>query len=661
MRRSIQNHPRHSRSQSLPGQAKITIPDGHSVTIEAVKDRRSVIVGSVGALALIGGAIAFEAGFQDRILPGVIVEGVPGAQPVEVSVGGLKIAEANRKLNTGIRAVSPRVNVRLGDQRFDVPASELGWRPDLFRTAQEAFEIGRRGSILTRVQDRLSALGGRVRVPLNTSADRNAVRTRLGAIVRPVTTPATDARMIVQGGRFVVVRDRDERGVDLEAAVNAYLSDPDQTALNFPVTTLPARVTARSLEGTVAQANALLRPLKLNYTEPTGTAHVVGLSSTEIAGFLDLEGTTLKIDRKAVQARLRRIGSGFDREARDARYVRVGAELKAQGDAPGWKLDLETAGQLLSDEILRPESNQVLLPILPTEPQLRADTLPRPEDLTLLAESYTSYAGSSRERVINVAVAAAKLDGYIVPAGKTFSFNQAVGPIEPEQGFAEGYVISGGRTIKGVGGGVCQASTTTFRALYKAGLPTLERNQHAYRVRWYDPIVGLDAAVYQPYLDLKMKNDTPGALIVRASTSGASMTVRVYGVSDGRKVNISSPVILSHTPAPAPKFEFDPSLRVGERKQVDWAADGYRVQVTRTVARVGQTTQTEVLASNYKAWQAVFSYGPSPRPKPVPTEARVAPRTSSPVMTPRGPSVTIIPALAPSSPQAPGRIAPPER
>lgn len=615
-------------------------------------DRRSIILGSVGALALVGGAIAFETGFRDRILPGVVVEGLSGPRSARVALGGLRLAEATARLETSLKASAPQVRVSLDAQRFDVPATELGWRPDALGTARFALSIGRRSSALVRLQDRLSALGGRVRVLLKASVDRAAVRARLGAIINPVTTPPTDARMVVRDGRFVVIEDRPGRGVDLDAAVKAYLSQVDRSALNLQVVELPARITARSLEALVSQANTLLRPLKLMYTEPNGTAHAVTLAPNEIAGFLETDGAKLSVKPNAVQARLRRIGLGFDREPQDARYVRVGADLKAQGDARGFKLDLETARNLLSDEILRPESFEVLLPVIPTEPQLRADTLPTPEDLTLLAESYTSYFGSSRERVVNVAVAAAKLDGYVVPAGKTFSFNDAVGPIEPEQGFAEGYVISGGRTIKGVGGGVCQASTTTFRALYKAGLPMVERNQHAYRVRWYDPLVGLDAAVYQPSLDLKMRNDTPGPLIVRASTSGASMTVRVYGTSDGRKVSVSDATILSHTPAPAPKFEFDPSLGVGERKQVDWAADGYRVQVTRTIRPAGGAPKTEVLSSNYRAWQAVFTYGPTSRPKPAPTEARFAPTS---------PSVVLTPALAPSSVQAPARLAPPER
>jgi vancomycin resistance protein YoaR len=624
-------------------------------------DRRTIIFGSVGALALVGGTIAFETGFRDRILPGIQAGGVP--------MGSLRLEEARSRLEAKLKASAPRVRVSVGSESFDVPASELGWHPDAIRTAKSALEIGRRGNLLTRLQDRLSALGGRVRLPLRASADPSAVRARLNAIIEPVTTPPMDARVIVQDGRFRVTPDRAGRGVNLETAVNAYLKDPNRTSLKLEITTLPARVTTKMLNPIAAQTNALLRPLRLNYTEPNGTVHTVTLASNEIVGLLKLEGTNLSIDQKAVQARLRRIGLGFDREAQDARYVRVGTDLKARGDAPGWKLDLETAGTVLADEILRPESLEVTLPIILSDPKISASTLPRPENLALLAESYTSYAGSSRERVTNVAVAASKLDGYVVPDGDVFSFNRAVGPIEPESGFAEGYVISGGRTIKGVGGGVCQASTTTFRALYKAGLPIIERNQHAYRVRWYDPLVGLDAAVYQPYLDMRMQNNTPGPLLVRAFTDGASMTVRLYGLSDGRKVSVSSAQILSHTPAPAPKTEFDPTLRVGERKQVDWAADGYRVRITRTIAGA-DGAKTEVLASSYKAWQAVYAYGPSPRPRlqprSVPSRIRTAPRPTS-VSVPLTPAFA--PAATPPSPQAPAapnpqvpsRLTPPER
>ena len=114
--------------------------------------------------------------------------------------------------------------------------------------------------------------------------------------------------------------------------------------------------------------------------------------------------------------------------------------------------------------------------------------------------------------------------------------------------------------------------------------------------------------------------------LVRASTNGATMTVKLYGISDGRKVNVSSANILSRTPSPPPKEEFDPTLRPGERKQIDWAADGYRVNITRSIDKAGSTVN-ETLASNYKAWQAVYGFGPVfKKPKILPATAPIAPR-----------------------------------
>jgi vancomycin resistance protein YoaR len=278
----------------------------------------------------------------------------------------------------------------------------------------------------------------------------------------------------------------------------------------------------------------------------------------------------------------------------------------------------------LSEEILRPEATSVMLPVIVSKAQILDSALPQTKDLKVLASTTTRYGGSSRERVMNAAIAASKLDGYVVPTGDEFSFNEGVGPIEESTGFVAGYVISGGRTIKGVGGGVCQASTTAFNALYRAGLPVVERNQHSYRVRWYDDVFGLDAAVYYGALDLRFKNDTPGPLLIRASSRGASMTVQVYGVSDGRKVSVSKTRILSTTPAPPPAYEFVASLPAGTRKQVDWAVVGMRTTATRTVIKNDQRLN-DTIFNNYRAWRAVYQIGPT-RARPAQPSTNVATR-----------------------------------
>ena len=165
----------------------------------------------------------------------------------------------------------------------------------------------------------------------------------------------------------------------------------------------------------------------------------------------------------------------------------------------------------------------------------------------------------------------------------------------------------------GDGGGVCQVSTTLFRAALAAGLPITERHQHAYRVGYYeeDSGPGIDAAVYSPSVDLKFKNDTGGHILIQSYVDRVNMriTFQLYGTKDGREVNISTPVILSQSPAPEPLYQDDPNLPKGEIKQVDFAAAGANVYFTRSVKKDGKITISDKFVSNYRPWQAVFLRG----------------------------------------------------
>ena len=144
-------------------------------------------------------------------------------------------------------------------------------------------------------------------------------------------------------------------------------------------------------------------------------------------------------------------------------------------------------------------------------------------------------------------MAANLLNGAVVPPGATFSFLQTVGGIDEAHGFVEGYVIAAERTQRGVGGGVCQVSTTTFRAAFWSGVQITERNQHSYRVGWYEANgepVGFDAAVFDPGVDLKFVNDTPGYILVEAKVSPDTLTVYGWPTAAGLGEMLHEPVAL---------------------------------------------------------------------------------------------------------------------
>lgn len=229
-----------------------------------------------------------------------------------------------------------------------------------------------------------------------------------------------------------------------------------------------------------------------------------------------------------------------------------------------------------------------------------------------LATGETDFKASPPSRIHNIRLAASRLNGFLIPPG-AFSFNRALGEISERTGYKEAYVIVEDRTERGVGGGVCQVSTTLFRAVYLAGLPILERHPHSYQVRYYTP-PGLDASVYQPSKDLRFLNDTPGHLYLQASIQGSRLRFHLFGTKD-RTVRLEGPVVLERKP-PLPERRIpDPSLPVGAVKQVDFAAEGLTLLWKRTVRYRDGRERSDLLRSIYQPWGAVFLVGPTPSSK----------------------------------------------
>jgi vancomycin resistance protein YoaR len=245
----------------------------------------------------------------------------------------------------------------------------------------------------------------------------------------------------------------------------------------------------------------------------------------------------------------------------------------------------------------------------------------------LVARGVTYFAGSSAARVRNIEVAAAKFDGVVIPPDGIFSFNTVIQDVSSANGFEDSLVIWGDRTAIGVGGGVCQVSTTIFRAAYQAGLPIVERYNHGYVVDWYgEP--GLDATIYTPTVDFRFRNDTGAYLLVEpvVNSAGGTITFNLYGAKPNRQVAVSAPTITDVTQPEEPLYKADESLARDEKKQVEWAKDGMIVTVRRMITENGET-RADTLVSKYQPWRAVYLVGPGVEIPATPTPP--APTTST--------------------------------
>lgn len=232
----------------------------------------------------------------------------------------------------------------------------------------------------------------------------------------------------------------------------------------------------------------------------------------------------------------------------------------------------------------------------------------------LIGMGYSEFAHSIPGRIHNVTLAAARINGVLVKPGDTFSFNDVLGDVSSLTGFQPAYVIKEGKTVLGDGGGVCQVSSTLFRAILNAGLPVLERKEHAYRVGYYEQggyKPGLDATVFAPAVDLKFKNDTPGYVLIQTKTDTKNLTLKfeLYGTRDGRRAEILDHKVWGQTPPPPTVYQDDPTMKVGTTKQVDFAAAGARASFQYRVTRNGETLQDKIFISFYRPWAAVFLNG----------------------------------------------------
>jgi len=230
-----------------------------------------------------------------------------------------------------------------------------------------------------------------------------------------------------------------------------------------------------------------------------------------------------------------------------------------------------------------------------------------------IAEGRSDFTHSIPQRIHNLTLAASKFNGVLIPKGKIFSFNEAVGDISSLTGYQPAYIIKEGKTVLGDGGGVCQVSTTLFRAALNAGLPVVERNAHAYRVGYYenDSQPGFDATVYGPTVDLKIKNDTPGYILIETEIDEDNnlLYFRFYGKKDSRRVEISKATVYDVVPALPPKYQDDPTLKKGVTKQIDFAAGGAKAIFTYKVFQGNTQTIDEKFFSNFRPWAAVYLVG----------------------------------------------------
>jgi vancomycin resistance protein YoaR len=493
-----------------------------------------------------------------------------------------------------------------------------------------AYKIGRSGGLFGALSGQMRAAGPGAKIPPVIIFDQRVASFYLNQLATQINQPVKEGSLELQGTNIVAAPGQLGRELKVDATL-IYLGAQLQTFADGEVPLVVQEVQPQVLDVTAAADMArqvLSQPLTLTIPNAAqGDPSPYVYTPEILANMLSVEraenGIQVVLNKSGLRDLLVPVKEQLDRRPADARFIfnddTRQLDLIAESSV-GRTLDIEASITAINDALLRGEHS---LPLVINEEQPRVASTATAQDLgiTQPVSVVTSYFyGSSAERMQNIQAAASQFHGLLVAPGETFSMGENMGDVSLENGFAEALIIYGGRTIKGVGGGVCQVSTTLFRTVFNAGFPVVERIPHAYRVGYYeqtpaggiDPaLAGMDATVYFPLVDFKFTNDTPYWLLMETYFNQAgSLTWKFYSTSDGRTVSWDTTGVTNVVPAPAPAFEENTELRKNEMKQVDWAANGADVTVTRTVMRDGGVLFQDEFTTHYQPWQAICQFGP---------------------------------------------------
>ncbi len=589
---------------------------------------RFVLLSSIGAvlLALLLSIllIAWQVVLRDRVVPGVNVGGV--------DLSGLTAAEAETALNEEFASLTETIyTLRDGESAWQARGSELGLRIATEDMLARAFAVGHTGQALDDITAQSRAWISGERQPLRLILDENVALDYLRLLATRINRARQDASLRIVDGEAQVQPGLVGRALNIPATLARLSATLSGAAEGVDIELVVDESEPRRWnveEAALRLGTALSGPAQLFASDRDGGPlgpwtvapdQIRALLSVSLRDDGPGKRYDVSIKAEAFREFLRSLAPGLIIIPVDGRFdfnPETGELVALSPSRGGRELNIEKTIEQLENAVFSRESRLA--------PMIFDYSLPRYHEgasaaalgiKELVAEATTYYWGSTRNRRSNIAVGAGKLNGVIIAPGEEFAFNHHLGDITPEAGFVDGAVIFGARTVTGIGGGICQVSTTVFRAAFSGGFAITERNSHGYRVGYYEYAgagPGLDAAIWQPTSDLRFLNNTPHHLLIESEFMGAkdALQFRFYSTRHWRTV-VEPPIIRDIVEAPPPRFEENRDLLAGQTRQVDYAAQGADVWVYRNVFdRAGNLVKRDQAYTHYQPWRAVFEVAP---------------------------------------------------
>jgi vancomycin resistance protein YoaR len=551
---------------------------------------------------------------------GLAFAGSPATLPTGVRIAGVDVGGLTPRAASATLQARSR---RLADSAVTFTAASRSWT---VRPRQLGVSVNWSAAVVTALHEAdgpapvrgFYRLGVRIfgtDITPSAQASNGALAFEVNRMATAIDRQHREASLRLKGQSPVIVPAQSGRVLDRDAAARtivqslALLVRPPQVAL--PVGLDPPNVTAADLEPVAAQVRiALSAPVRLAIG-PTR----LRLPRYRIAEMLDLPTNgrrDLRIAGKGADAFFVRLQKQLGRPPRDADFAVTTKGIRIVGALVGQAVDVPATAQAILSAALSPTGRIARVVVATSAPRVTtADA--KAMGIKETVGSYTTEFGGVPNRIHNVQLVAHLIDHHLIAPGEEFSFNKTTGDRNASKGFLEAPVIINGELSSGLGGGVCQVSTTVFNAAYEAGLNITERTNHALYISHYP--LGRDATVNYPDTDLRFVNDTGHWLLLRTFIGSYSLTVNLYGTSPHRKVVSENAPLVTTGPPPTKKTD-DPKLFVGEKAVDDSGSPSLATSVRRKVYDAnGKLLYDTTWYSSYRGNYKLIRVGTKPKPK----------------------------------------------
>lgn len=563
-----------------------------------------------------GSLVGFSAAYAQRFPPGTRIGpvSVSGQNYLEALKGVQEQAEAfleeGLKFTAGERTVTLEPAIGAKDE-FSIELYDV----DPETTVETAFAYSQAPHPIARLTRQVrSALFGQT-VSLAMIFNERALRQALEDTFSKEEERAVNARLVINAKSLAVSLEPEQAGwrYDFEAAVGQaaqQVAQVDRSPIALAKLADRPTVTVADVERLKPTAEAALKRAPFTLTAEGRTFEVTTAQLAKALTASRIDGKIqLALDADQLAGLFDTMAKAVEVPVQEGRFrIADGRVVEFSQPQVGKELDRLATSQALAPRLTAGDKTvaAVVKEVPPKFTAKAASTLGITE---LVAQGKTNFTGSPPNRRFNIGVGAEKLNGLLIQPGEEFSLVKALGTIDGKHGFRQELVIKGDRTIPEYGGGLCQIGTTFFRLVLNTGLPVLERKNHSYRVRYYEPPVGMDATIYEPKPDFRFKNDYANPLLLQTHVAGDDLIFEFYGTKDGRQITTSTPKVFNLKPPPKKKTIETTDSKPGEVKCIERAHPGSDAEFTYTVVYPNGDEKKTVFKSHYRPWGEVCLVG----------------------------------------------------